>query len=120
MSDVIGPTTLSYQLRASTLNEFDSTWNFWLGVIASIFLIMLAASVLIGLTCFRNYLRRRNRTLSDDTGIFAPRRGSKAGLDMIDHDVKVILTQHRILSSEEEPLQDSASKTTSLRASSAM
>lgn len=79
------------QSRASsTVDGIDATWNVWLGILASGFLILLATVSLIGLTFVRNYLRRRNRTLSDDTGIFAPRRGSKAGLDMIDHNVTVV------------------------------
>lgn len=91
ISPAAGVSNLQLQSRSLiTFEDIDATWNFWLGVVASAFLILLAAVALIGLTLVRNYLRRRNRTLSDDTGIFAPRRGSKAGLDMIDHNVTVV------------------------------
>ncbi len=66
--------------------ELD-TWNISLGAIASVVFVLVTAGLLLAVIGLQKYLRRRNQTLSDDTGVFTPRRGSKAGLDMIDNQV---------------------------------
>ncbi|XP_071796174.1 uncharacterized protein [Asterias amurensis] len=66
------------------------SWNLVVGITASVVFLLVTAAVLFGLTVFRNYMKKRNRTLSADTGVFSPRRGSKAGLDMIDNTVVMI------------------------------
>ncbi|XP_022096352.1 uncharacterized protein LOC110982320 [Acanthaster planci] len=71
------------------------TWNLILGITASVIFVLVTVAALFGLIAFKRYMRKRNRTLSADTGVFSPRRGSKAGLDMIDN--SVVLTSHSSL-----------------------
>ena len=66
--------------------EIDQ-WNVTLGAIASGLFVLVTAGLLLAVVGLQKYLRRRNQTLSEDTGVFTPRRGSKAGLDMIDNQV---------------------------------
>ncbi|XP_038074234.1 uncharacterized protein LOC119742401 [Patiria miniata] len=71
------------------------TWNLIIGITASVVFVLVTIAALFGLIAFKRYMRKRNRTLSADTGVFSPRRGSKAGLDMIDN--AVVLTSHSSL-----------------------
>ncbi|XP_072022478.1 uncharacterized protein [Amphiura filiformis] len=78
-----------------TISPDYDTWNITLGAISSGLFVLVTAGLLLAVIGLQKYLRRRNQTLSDDTGVFTPRRGSKAGLDMIDN--QVVLTGHSSL-----------------------
>ena len=72
--------------QSSSSLDYDMG-NILMGSIASLTFLLITAGLLLGIVGLQRYLRRRNQTLSEDTGVFSPRRGSKAGLDMIDNQV---------------------------------